>query len=157
METLDFWIQNNIECDPFICTPYVGSPLFYDNKDYILQQYDERLKILQNDDPDSLISIDEQTTRKWRLDALDKFMKECGNATDYTATVSQYFTIPELFALRRFMYKHDARRMLQMAHQRYQQTGLGQWKHDEKWNKYCQICKAREEITKQVTITKDSK
>ena len=114
------------------------------------------LKILQNDDPDSLISIDEQTTRKWRLDALDKFMKESGNATDYTATVSQYFTIPELFALRRFMYKHDARRMLQMAHQRYQQTGLGQSKHDEKWKKYCQICKAKEEITKQITVTKDS-
>ena len=109
------------------------------NKNYILQQYDERLKILHNNNDDSMIPIDEQTIRKWKLDALDKFMKECGNATDYTATVSQYFTIPELFALRRFMYKHDARRMLQMAHQRYQQTGLGQWKHDEKWNKYCQI------------------
>ena len=45
--------------------------------------------------------------------------------------------------------------MLQMAHQRYEQTGLEQWKHDEKWKKYCQICKAREEITKQITVTED--
>ena len=156
METLDFWIRNNIECDPFICTPYVGSPLYYDNKDYILQQYDERLKILQNRNPDSSIPIDEQTIKKWKFAALDKFMKECGNATDYTATVSQYFTISELFALRRFMYKHDTRRMLQMAHQRYDQTGLEQWKHDEKWNKYCHVCQAKEEMTKQITVTKVS-
>ena len=33
METVDFWIQNGAEIDPFICTPYVGSPIFYDNKD----------------------------------------------------------------------------------------------------------------------------
>ena len=44
-----------------------------------------------------------------------------------------FFTIPELFALKQFMYKYDVRRMLQMAHQRYEQTGLEQWNHDEKW------------------------
>ena len=42
------------------------------------------------------------------------------------------------------MYKHDAKRLLQMAHQRYDQTGLEQWNHSEKWNKYCQICKSNE-------------
>ena len=31
LETVDFWIKNNIEVDPFICTPYVGSPIFYNN------------------------------------------------------------------------------------------------------------------------------
>ena len=51
-------------------------------------------------------------------------MQECGDATQYTATVSQYFSIPELYALKRFMYKKDTRGMLQMAHQRYDQTGL---------------------------------
>jgi len=40
METLDFWIQHDAIIDPFICTPYVGSPIFYENKDYVLQQYD---------------------------------------------------------------------------------------------------------------------
>ena len=78
--------------------------------------------------------------------ALDKFMRECGDATQYTATVSQYFTIPELFALKQFMYKHDTRRMLQMAHQRYDQTGLEQWNHDQKWAKYCNVCKSHEEL-----------
>lgn len=74
-------------------------------------------------------------------------MTECGDATKYTATVSQYFTIAELIALKEFMYKHDTRRMLQVAHQRYEQTGLSQWKHSEKWNKYCEICEAKKEIS----------
>ena len=46
METLDFWINNKASIDPFICTPFVGSPLFYDNQDFVLQQYDERLKLV---------------------------------------------------------------------------------------------------------------
>ena len=143
METVDFWIKNGAEVDPFICTPYVGSPIFYDNKDYLLQQYDTRLKLVA----DGKAKIDEKTIRKWKLDALDKFMTECGDATKYTATVSQYFTIAELIALKEFMYKHDTRRMLQVAHQRYEQTGLSQWKHSEKWNKYCEICEAKKEIS----------
>ncbi len=142
MESVDFWIQNNAEVDPFICTPYVGSPIFYDNKDYILQQYDTKLKLIA----DGKINIDVKTVKKWKLLALDKFMSECGDATKYTATVSTYFTIPELFALKEFMYKHDTTRMLQMAHQKYDETGLEQWKHDEKLNKYCEVCKAREQI-----------
>jgi radical SAM superfamily enzyme YgiQ (UPF0313 family) len=147
METVMFWIRNNIEVDPFICTPYVGSPIYYDNKDYLLEQYDERLKLAKNNP-----KIDKETVEKWKLEALDKFMKECGDATQYTATVSQYFTIPELYALKRFMYKHDYRRMLQMAHQRYEQTGLEQWDHDKKWEKYCGICKAREELGAKITV-----
>ncbi len=142
METVTFWIRNNIEINPFICTPYVGSPIYYDYKDFVLQQYDERLKLVKNN-PDL---ADKETVSKWKLRALDRFMQDCGDATQYTATVSQYFTVPELFALKQFMYKHDTRRMLQMAHQRYEQTGLEQWKHSEKWNKYCNVCKAQEEL-----------
>ena len=144
METVEFWIKNNIIVDPFICTPFVGSPLYYDYKDFVLQQYDERLKLVHNN-PNH--NVDKETIRKWKLEALDKFMKECGNATDYTATVSQYFTIPELFALKRFMYKHDTARMLKMAHERYEQTRLEQWNHSEKWTKYCDVCKAKEELS----------
>ena len=143
METVDFWIQNGAEIDPFICTPYVGSPIFYDNKDFLLQQYDTKLKLVANGD----ISVDKSILHKWEMSALDKFMTECGDATKYTATVSQYFTIPELFALKEFMYKHDTRRMLQMAHQKYDETGLEQWKHDEKWKKYCEVCNAKEEVS----------
>ena len=143
METVDFWIQNGAEIDPFICTPYVGSPIFYDNKDFLLQQYDTKLKLVANGN----ISVDKSILHQWEMSALDKFMTECGDATKYTATVSQYFTIPELFALKEFMYKHDTRRMLQMAHQKYDETGLEQWNHDKKWKKYCEVCNAREELS----------
>ena len=146
METVDFWIQNGAEIDPFICTPYVGSPIFYDNKDYLLQQYDTKLKLVAG----GKVQVDDEILQKWKLDALDKFMTECGDATKYTATVSQYFTIPELFALKEFMYKHDTTRMLQMAHQKFDETGLEQWKHDEKWKKYCEVCKAKEELSMKI-------
>ena len=142
METLDFWIINGAEIDPFICTPYVGSPIFYDNQNYVLQQYDTKLKFVA----EGKINVDEKIVKQWKLNALDKFMSECGDATQYTATISQYFTIPELFTIKNFMYKHDARRLLQMAHQRCEQTGLEQWNHSEKWNKYCEVCKATEQI-----------
>ena len=142
METVDFWIQNGAEVDPFICTPYVGSPLFYDNKDYLLQQYDSKLKLVS----EGKYNVNKQIVEKWQFEALDKFMKECGDALKYTATVSQYFTIPELFALKEFMYKHDTRRMLQMAHQRYEQTGLKQWRHSEKWDHYCEICTSKKSL-----------
>ena len=146
MESVDFWIQNDAEIDPFICTPYVGSPIFYNNQDYLLQQYDTKLKLVD----EGKVKVDEKTLQKWKLSALDKFMIECGDATKYTATVSQYFTIPELFALKEFMYKHDTRRMLQMAHQKYDETGLEQWNHDEKWKKYCEVCKSKEEVSLQI-------
>jgi len=146
MESVDFWIQNGAEIDPFICTPYVGSPIFYDNKDYLLQQYDTKLKLIQ----DGKVKVDEKTLHKWKMSALNKFMTECGDATKYTATVSQYFTIPELFALKEFMYKKDTRRMLQMAHQKYDETGLEQWKHDEKWEKYCEVCESKKDLSLQI-------
>ena len=142
METVDFWIQNGAEIDPFICTPYVGSPIFYEYKDYILEQYDERLKLVKNGN-----HIDENLVQKWKLSALDKFMSECGDAFQYTATVSQYFTIPDLFAIKNFMYRHDTDRLLKMAHQRYEETGKEQWTHSEKWEKYCAVCKAKNEFT----------
>lgn len=142
METVDFWIKNNIEIDPFICTPFVGSPLYYNYKDFILGQYDEKWKII-NEHPGI---IDDHQKNEIKLKALDKFMSECGDAFDYTATVSQVFTIPELIALKRFMFKHETDRMLQWAHKKFEDTGNKQWLHDEKWKKYCQVCKARDEL-----------
>ena len=141
METVDFWIQNGAEIDPFICTPYVGSPIFYEYKDYILGQYDERLKLVNNGK-----HFDENLVQKWKLSALDKFMSECGDAFQYTATVSQYFTIPDLFAIKNFMYRHDTDRLLKMAHQRYEESGKEQWTHSEKWEKYCPVCKVKNEF-----------
>ena len=146
METVDFWIQNNAEIDPFICTPYVGSPIFYDNKDFILQQYDERLK------SDLIDNIDKRTVAEWKLAALDKFMSECGDAFQYTATVSQYFTIPDLFAIKNLMYTHDTNRLLKMAHQRYDETKKEQWNHSVKWEKYCPVCTAKNEFRQLIKI-----
>ena len=142
METVDFWIQNNVTIDPFICTPYVGSPIFYDNKDFILQQYDPKLKLIANGE----FSVPDNVLKQLKLNALDKFMKECGDALNYTATVSQYFKIPELFALKHFMFTHDTKRMLQWAHERYEETGDEQWKVSEKWAKYDPIQKAKKEL-----------
>ncbi len=141
METVTFWIRNNILVDPFICTPYVGSPIFFNNKDIVLQQYDERLKLINNNP-----SIPKETIEKWKFEALDKFMTECGDATQYTATISKYFSISDLIALKRFMYKHETGRMLKMAHQRFAETGMEYWNHDSKWNNYCPLCTAKEEM-----------
>ena len=113
----------------------------------ILEQYDEKLKLAK-----TVTNIPEETIKKWELDSLDKFMKECGDATLYTATISQCFTIPELIALKRFMYKHDTRRILQMAHQNYERTKSKQWKHDEEWTKYCPVCTAKEELAPKLVI-----
>ena len=148
METVDFWIRNNAAIDPFICTPYVGSPIFYDNKDYILGQYDPRIKLAT----ENKIQVNDDDLKKWKLKALDKFMKECGDAFQYTATVSQNFTIPELFALKHLMYTHDTKRMLEWAHQRYDETHLPQWKHDPKWKNYCSVCKAEEQLLSKIEI-----
>ena len=148
METVDFWITHNVTIDPFICTPYVGSPIYYDNKDYILRQYDYRLKILD----EGKYHVSDELKNKWRLEAVDKFMKECGDAFQYTATVSQYFSIPELFALKQFMFRHDTRRMLQWAHDKYSETGLKQWKVSDKWKKYDPVAIAQSEIEKNLKI-----
>ena len=148
METVDFWIQNGATIDPFICTPYVGSPIFYDNKDFLLQQYDTKLKLVA----EGKGKVDEKTLHDWKLSALDKFMTECGDATQYTATVSQYFTIPELFVIKEFMYKQDTTRLLQMAHRKYDETGLEQWNHDKKWDTYCEVCESKKELSLKVSI-----
>ena len=69
-----------------------------------------------------------------------------GDELDYTATVSRYFSIADLWAIKKFIYTHDVRRLLQMAHQRYEENGKEWWRHDEKWSKYCMICQARKPL-----------
>ena len=149
METVDFWIKNGAEIDPFICTPYVGSPIFYNNREFILEQYDERLKLVH----EGKYAVNNTILKKWYLSALDKFMQDCGDATNYTATVSKNFTIPELIALKQFMYNHDTRRMIQMSNQKYEETKLPQWKISEKWEKYNPKYKAKKELNAIVEST----
>ncbi len=98
------------------------------------------------------LTIDQKIRKEWQLEALDKFMKECGDATLYTATVSKNFTISDLIALKRFMYKHDTGRMIKMAHQRFEETGLSQWKVSEKWRIYDPTAKAKDELSQKVKL-----
>ena len=49
------------------------------------------------------------------------------------------------------MHKKDVKRLLQMAHQRFEQTGLPQWNHSEKWDKYCSVCHANEELSPKIS------
>ena len=146
LETMFFWIRHNIEVDPFICTPYVGSPLFFTYKDFVLEQYEPRLQLIKNNELD----IPKETVEKWKLRALDKFMTECGDATQYTATVSQYFSVSELFSIKQFMYKKDIRRILQLSHDMYDRTQKEYWLHDKKWESYCKICEAKKELLLEV-------
>ena len=48
------------------------------------------------------------------------------------------------------MFTHDVRRLLQWAHQRYEETGLPQWKHSKKWMKYCEVCKSKVELLEKI-------
>ena len=71
----------------------------------------------------------------------------------YTATVSKNFSIPDLIALKRLMYKHDTTRMIKMAHQRFEETNLPQWHVSEKWKKYDPRVIAKNELSEKVKIT----
>ena len=50
------------------------------------------------------------------------------------------------------MYKHDTGRMIKMAHQRFEETGLPQWKVSQKWEKYDPRYIARKELSDKVKI-----
>ena len=67
-------------------------------------------------------------------------------------TIQFSVKITELFALKQFMYKHDYKRMLEWAHQRFEETGAKQWKVSEKWRKYDPIYKAESELEHTSTL-----
>ena len=71
----------------------------------------------------------------------------------WMSTIVRHFTIPDLIALKRFMYKHDTGRMIKMAHQRFEETGLPQWKISEKWKKYDPKAIASIELSKKLKPT----
>ena len=134
LETVSFFIKNKIEVNPFICTPYPGTKIFMDNQDFIFQQYDERLALL---DKTPNPNIDENKIKQWKDEALEKFLLSLNNATDYTCTVSRHFDFGDLLAIRHFMHQHDVKKLLKLAHMRG-------WEHDKKWNNQCDVCQAEE-------------
>lgn len=51
------------------------------------------------------------------------------------------------------MFRHDTRRMLLWAHDKYSETGLKQWKVSDKWKKYDPVSKAKSELEEKLKIT----
>ena len=140
LQTVEFFIKNNVTIDPFICTPYPGTKIFMDYEDFILQQYDERLKLL-NDHPNPKIS--EEMVTQWKNEALEKFLLSLNNATDYSCTVSQHFDFGDLLTIKYLMHKCDVEKLLKLAH-------LREWQHDKKWRTQCPVCVAEDIILMQV-------
>ena len=135
-ETTDFFIQNNLQCDPFICTPYPGTKLYLDYEQQILEQFDERLAEIKNLPKGA---IDENLIAKWKDEALDKFLSSLDDADVLSATVSQVFSPHDLLGLKALMFSHDIPKLLKTAHQR-------NWSHSQKWTPQCPICCAKEEV-----------
>ena len=136
LETTDFFIQNNLSCDPFICTPYPGTKLYLDYEQQILEQFDERLAEARKSPKGA---IDEDLVAKWKDEALDKFLSSLDDADVLSATVSQVFTPHDLLGLKALMFAHDVPKLLKTAHDR-------KWPHSQKWTDQCPVCNAKEEI-----------
>ena len=136
LETVAFFIKNNAIINPFICTPYPGTKIFMDYQDFILEQYDERLALLKKS-PNP--TIPEEQIKKWKDEALEKFLLSLNNASDYSCTVSKHFDFADLISIKYFMHQQDVGKLLKLAHMR-------RWSHEKKWNELCPVCQAEKEI-----------
>ena len=137
LETTDFFIKNNLSCDPFICTPYPGTKLYLDYEQQILEQFDERLAEVKNW-PEG--SIDKELLAQWKEQALDKFLSSLDDADVLSAHVSQVFNHHDLLGLKALMFSHEMPKILKVAHMR-------NWSHDKKWAEHCPVCTAKNEIS----------
>lgn len=137
LETTDFFIKTNLLCDPFICTPYPGTRLFLDYEDSILSQVDERLEQVKKL-PEG--AIDQNLIKKWKLEALDKFLISLDDADKLSVHVSQVFDHADLLGIKNLMFNHDIPRLLKLAH-------IRNWNHDPKWEDQCPVCKAHQELS----------
>ena len=111
-----------------------------DYQDFILQQYDERLRLLEKH-PNP--KIPENVIAQWKNEALEKFLLSLNNATDYSCTVSQHFDMGDLLAIKYLMHTCDVERILKLAH-------LRGWPHDKKWETQCPVCIAEKVISIQI-------
>ena len=136
LETTDFFVKNNIACDPFICTPYPGTKLYIDYEQQILEQFDQRLGEVKKLPKGS---IDNELVQQWKDNALGKFLGSLDDADVLSAHVSQVFNHHDLLGLKALMFAHDIPRILKVAHMR-------NWPHDKKWNEHCPDCSAKNEI-----------
>ena len=110
--------------------------IFMDYEDFILSQFDERLALVQKHE---IKSIPEETIKKWKDRALQKFLLSLNDATDFSCTVSQKFDYGDLLTLKHFMAENDTDHILKLAHMRG-------WKHQSKWDEICPVCIAEKEL-----------
>lgn len=137
-ETTDFFIKNNLLCDPFICTPYPGTKIFMDYEDMILEQFDDRLRIIKKLPPDT---IDKNIVKQWKLDALNKYLISLDDADKLSAHVSKFFNHVELLGIKSLMFSHDIPRLLKFGH-------MKDMPHAEKWKSQCPVCTAQTSLDK---------
>jgi anaerobic magnesium-protoporphyrin IX monomethyl ester cyclase len=137
LETVEFFIKNNLTAGPFICTPYPGTRLYLDYENSVLAQFDEKLNVVK-DLPSDV--IDEKIIKDWKMKALEKFLISLDDADVLSAHVSQIFNHADLLGIQSLMTNKDMTRLLKLAH-------LRNWSHDDKWKKYCPVCSAKEELT----------
>jgi len=142
LETVEFFIKNNLTAGPFICTPYPGTRLYLDYEDSVLGQFDEKLNVVKDLPPDT---IDEKTIKDWKMKALEKFLISLDDADVLSAHVSQVFNHADLLGIQSLMANKDMTRLLKLAH-------LRNWPHDDKWKKHCPVCSAKEELTQLIRL-----
>jgi len=76
--TCQFFIDNQVHCDPFILQPYPGSALYDKYKDKIIEQHmtDEERTFLNNPNVDTWVKLERSTGVEILLPSKSKLMKE---------------------------------------------------------------------------------
>ena len=135
LDTVSFLMKNDAVVDPFICTPYPGTKIFFDNEDFVLSQYDKRLELVTKGE----MKIPDPVLKKIREEALEKYLLSLNNATDYSCTVSKKFDFADLIAIKYFMRNQDVNKLLELAE-------IRGWVLNKKWEELSPITKAKKEL-----------
>ena len=40
-----------------------------------------------------------------------------------------------------------------MAHEKFEKTNLQQWNHNAKWSEYCDVCKSKDELKLNMSLS----
>jgi len=93
-DTAKFQVLNGIHVKPFFLTPYIYTPVYWENKERILEQYD----------------YDEEA-----------FTLACGDAFDFVVNLTKRFTDVELRGIQDMMADRDLRGLREHSAWRYEQ------------------------------------
>lgn len=135
LDTVSFLMKNDAVVDPFICTPYPGTRIFFDNEDFVLSQYDKKLELITK----GKIKVPDPLLKKIKEEALEKYLLSLNNATDYSCTVSKKFDFADLIAIKHFMRNQDVDKLLELAE-------IRGWTLNKKWEELSPVTKAKKEL-----------